>query len=159
MEAEMGKQHRNYETWQELIEDKTRREGDCLIWEAGTHSQGYPMVRWELTMVQVVRKQVEEATSQKLDGRNQRVKNRSCGNLLCVNPDHYIIADYGTEEWNCVNHLVYSKEEKDDMYEIYKNHLATNPTKYGYQNAILKKYPNVSRTTIGKIIKKYNKNT
>ena len=154
----MGKHHRIYDTWQELIEDKTHVEGDCIIWDAGTHKQGYPMVRWDLNMVQVVRKQMEEKIGKKLDGRNQRVKNRGCGNVLCVNPDHYIVADYGTMDWNCVNHIAYSEQDCEDIYKMYDEHVSSKGTKYGYQKAIIKKYPGISRTTIGKIVKKYQKN-
>ena len=152
----MKRKHRFYDSWEDLIEDKTKRSGDCLEWQAGRHAQGYPMIRWGGRMVQVARQQIEEKTGQKLDGRNQRVKNR-CGNLSCVNPDHYIVADYGSKEWNCVNHLVYSEEDEADICRIYDEFESSTGTKYGYQVEVKRKYPNISRTTILKFINKHLK--
>ena len=152
----MGNKHRIYDTWQELIEDKSHREGDCIIWDAGTHSQNYPMVRWDGKMVQVVRQQMEEKTGVKLKGRDQRVKNKVCNNVLCVNPDHYIVADYGSKEWECTP-FQYEKDEQKKIYEIYKNFLSPNGTKYGYIREVKKVFPNISKTTIKKYIDRYEK--
>lgn len=149
----MKRKHRYYDTWEELIEAKTHPEGDCLIWDGGTHSQSYPMIRWDGKMVQVVRQQVEERRCQKLDGRRQRVKNMTCENVLCVNPDHYIVADYGSEEWKCVVNA-YSEKNRKNIIQIYNDY--TNPktgTKYGSYHAIKAAYPGISNTTIGKILK------
>ena len=152
----MGNKHRIYDTWQELIEDKSHREGDCIIWDAGTHTQNYPMVRWDGKMVQVVRQQMEEKTGVKLKGRDQRVKNRVCNNVLCVNPDHYIVADFGTKDWECVTHQ-YTEEEKRKVYEIYENFSSPNGTKYGYIKEVHKLFPDMSKTTIKKCVRKYDK--
>ena len=146
----MGR-HREYDSWEQLIAAKTHVEGDCLIWDAGCHSQGYPMVRWDLKMIQVVRKQVEEATCQKLDGRRQRVKNRVCDNIKCVNPDHYIVADYGTQDWKCVGHT-YDTETRNRIKEIYNNYQSPGGTKYGYQKVVKKEFPHMCATTITSIV-------
>lgn len=147
----MGKHHRVYNTWQELIEDKSHREGDCIIWDAGTHAQNYPMVRWDGKMVQVVRQQIEEKNGKPLEGRKQRVKNRVCNNVKCVNPDHYIVADYGTQDWKCVGHM-YNDKDRKRIKEIYQNYQSSGGTKYGYQKAVKKEFPHMSATTITSIV-------
>lgn len=146
--------NKKYKTWDDLIEDKTHREGSCLIWDAGTHSQSYPMVRWDIKMVQVIRKQMEEKIGRPLKGRAERVKNVRCGNVLCVNPDHYEISEYGSDEWKCIAHA-YTKEQVADIKKIYKEyqHPVTG-TKYGAFELIKKSYPNISNTTLLKYIDK-----
>ncbi len=138
--------NKRYNNWQELIEAKTRQQGDCLIWEAGTHTQGYPMVRWDNKMVQVVRRQMELKTGEKLDGLRQRVKNRVCGNPLCVNPDHYIIANQGTEEWKCVN-FKYDEE----MREALRKEYWATPRQWNKSKRLKAKY-GVSHSTFYKIV-------
>ncbi len=145
-----------YDDWDELLAAKTHREGACLIWDAGLHSQGYPMVRWQLKMVQVVREQMERKIGRPLNGRAERVKNR-CGNILCVNPNHYIVAEYGSQEWKCVAHE-YDEEQQAKMVEIYDNY--SHPKtggKYGARKLIQEAFPGISPTTVIKILRKHGR--
>ena len=89
--------NKNFENWAELLAAKTSIQGDCLIWTEGCHSQGYPMTRWDGEMVLVKRKVMEDKLGTTLE-RGRRVKN-TCGNQLCVNVDHYFVAEQGTKEW------------------------------------------------------------
>lgn len=147
--------NKRFDSWEDLIQAKTEKRGDCLIWQAGTHSQGYPMVRWENRMQQVVRVQMELKTGQKLDGRNQRVKNRVCDDVLCVNPDHYIVADHGTEDWKCIN-FVYPLEDELKLVEIYDNYAHPKTgSKYGVWQEVKKAYPNMMKATMLKLVKKH----
>jgi hypothetical protein len=91
-------EYRKYRTFDEVIDDKTDRVGDCLIWQGGCHAQGYPMTRWEGRMVQVARHAIILQTGRELT-RNHRVRNTVCGNVKCVNPDHYEIFDRGSIAW------------------------------------------------------------
>lgn len=136
-------------TWEEILERKTRPEGDCLIWTAGCHSQGYPMVRYKNRMVKVDRTQIEKKYDITLT-RNERVKN-TCGNIKCVNVEHYELLERDDPKWNCVEHG-FSEEKKRDIKAIYDaySHPKTG-TKYGSHDAIRRKYPGTSRTTILKI--------
>jgi hypothetical protein len=146
--------NKRFNSWEDLLAAKTEQRGDCIIWQAGTHSQGYPMVKWDSRMVQVVRQQIETKTGQKLDGRRQRVKNTVCGDVLCVNPDHYMVADQGTEEWKCIN-FVYDLAAQKRVREIYDDY--THPrtgTKYGAYFEVIKEYPRMTRTTMISILKK-----
>ena len=146
-----------YEDWDEILADKTHREGDCLVWDAGLHSQGDPMVRWQKKMVQVVRKQMEDKIGRPLKGRDERVKNTHCKNVLCVNPDHYSVSEFGTQEWKCVP-FEYDEEQQAKMIEIYDNY--SHPKtggKYGARKLIQEAFPGISPTTVLKILKKHGR--
>jgi hypothetical protein len=143
----MGRPNKTYRytDWNKLIADKTEQDGDCLVWTAGTHSQGYPMCRWDGNMVQVARIAIERRDGIKLT-KAQRVKNR-CGKIMCVNPDHHIIAEPGTEEWKCVN-FVYPIETRQKIRDEYEQ----RKDEYGVKQRLVEKYK-VSRVTLDKIIK------
>lgn len=145
----MGRQlgFEKYKTWQELVEDKSHQEGDCRIWDAGTHAQGYPMAKWSNKMVLVARKQMEEKLGRTLS-KPERVKNR-CNNPLCVNPEHYIVAQPGTEEWKCIN-FVYDKETRRQIFDTYKGYEG----RWGGFKKTCDQY-NIARGTLHKIIKEY----
>lgn len=145
----MGK--RLYDTWEDLIAAKTHREGDCLIWDAGCHSQGYPMARWGNKMVKVDRTQCELKLDRTFD-RSTRVKNE-CGNIKCVNPDHYLITEYGEETWKCWS-FKYSDEQRADIQRLYAEYIHPKTgTKYGAYKNIQNIYKGISKTTLIDIIK------
>lgn len=96
--SDVGKKgFRKYKDWDEMIEEKTVKAGDCLIWTGGTHSQGYPMVRWDNKMIQVKRKQMENKLGREL-AVDERVKS-TCNNVRCVNPEHYTMFAKGEDGW------------------------------------------------------------
>ena len=97
------------------IEHKiVKTDSGCWIWTGATHRQGYPMSRDPRNnkqgMVLVSRLLMQNKLGYTLT-KDQRVKN-TCGNKLCVNPEHYIVAEFGTEEWKCIAHKI--PEEKKD---------------------------------------------
>ena len=145
----MGK--RLYDTWEDLIAAKTHREGDCLIWDAGCHSQGYPMARWGNKMVKIDRTQCELKVGRTFD-RSTRVKNQ-CGNIKCVNPDHYLITEYGEETWKCWS-FKYNDEQRADIQRLYAEYINSKTgTKYGAYKHIQTIYKGISKTTLIDIIK------
>tara|TARA_B100001057_G_scaffold57748_1_gene51182 strand:- start:7921 stop:8340 length:420 start_codon:yes stop_codon:yes gene_type:complete len=126
------------------IEDKIVKAKDCFIWTAGTHAQGYPMMRDNGRMVLVSRYVMEKKLGYKLQ-KDQRVKN-TCGNKLCVNPEHYILAEYGTEEWKCVRHFI-SPETRQQIRDEYNQ-----SAKYYGQKRDLKEKYNIHYETLKKIL-------
>lgn len=146
-EETMPKSVRKYNTWQEVVEAKSHYEGDCRIWDAGTHKQGYPMAKWDDKMHLVARKQMEHKLGRTL-AKAERVKN-SCGNELCVNPDHYYVAQPGTEEWKCVNFRYDDAKRR----EIFDDYMSLNGA-WGSFGKICEKHK-IARGTLWKIIKEY----
>lgn len=145
MEEKMGQKYR---TWEELVEDKSHQQGDCRIWDAGTHAQGYPMAKWGDKMLLVSRKQMEDKLGRTLP-KAERVKNR-CGNKLCVNPDHYYVAQPGTEEWKCIN-FKYSAEQRKEIYDYFmsfegrRGGISRTFEKFGISRATLYKFINENK--------------
>jgi len=142
---------KKFDKWEDLVEAKSHVEDECIIWDAGTHKQGYPMAKWADKMVLVARKQMEEKLGRTL-AKAERVKN-SCGNPLCVNADHYFVAQPGTEEWKCIN-FVYSPEQRRQIFDDYMSYNGA----WGSFGKICKKH-NIARGTLWKIIKQYEKKT
>ena len=136
---------KRYKDWNDILNDKTEIDGDCLIWTAGCHSQGYPMVRWDKKMVQVKRKQIEDKIGRKLD-KTDRVKNTVCGNIKCVNPDHYTVYVKGQDEWH-VSCRKYSREFRQMIRDEAKN----SDKEWGYKERLCKKY-NIHRNTLERMI-------
>lgn len=110
-----------YDSWDDLLAAKTHVEGDCLIWDAGCHSQGYPMVRWDNKMVMVKRQMIENKLNIKLV-RSQRIRsNGKCDNIRCVNPDHYSLIERDQEEWKCYR-IAYDDELRQEVADIYEHY-------------------------------------
>jgi len=82
-------------TLQDIL-DNTRKENDCLIWRGGTHAQGYGMMRYEQSMRTVHSVVAEIKYGVKPTKYTGTRVTRTCGNLLCCNPDHIIIVDAGS---------------------------------------------------------------
>lgn len=138
--------NKNFENWAELLAAKTSIQGDCLIWTEGCHSQGYPMTRWDGEMVLVKRKVMEDKLGTTLE-RGRRVKN-TCGNQLCVNVDHYFVAEQGTKEW-IAGTSKYSKTDRHIILQMYDDYAhPTTGTKQGALVHIGKTYVGISNTTI-----------
>ena len=106
----------------EEIKDKVLiLENGCWIWNGSQHAQGYPMSRHPTIknkMVLVSRLLMQNKLGYTLT-KDQRVKN-TCGNKLCVNPEHYIVAEFGTEEWKCIAHKI-PEEKKDAICKEYQS--------------------------------------
>lgn len=77
-----------------VIEDLT---SGCWEWTGGHHKQGYPMCRFDGQMHIAARLFKEDKIGKTLK-HAERVVNQ-CGNVNCVNPDHYEIATKGSEFW------------------------------------------------------------
>ena len=109
------------------IKEKIQKVKDCDMWIAGCHMQGYPMMRDPDTknkMVLVVRWLAEQKLGRKLD-RDTRVKN-ACGNVKCVNIDHYDIVERSDmERWKCTPHYIPEERRqkiRDDYNSVEKYH-------------------------------------
>ena len=137
---------KKYNTIEELVQSKSHWEGDCRIWEAGVHNQGYPMCSWRGSMHLVARLQLQE-NGEELP-RMRRVKNK-CGNKLCVNTDHYYIAEPGTEEWKCKG-FKYPEEKRRAIYEEWK----ATKHEWGSNRRIQRKH-DISASTFYNILKEY----
>tara|TARA_R100001086_G_C11838621_1_gene258504 strand:+ start:1398 stop:1820 length:423 start_codon:yes stop_codon:yes gene_type:complete len=131
------------------MSEKIKKVDDCDMWTAGCHMQGYPMMRdphVKNRMVIVVRWLAEQKLGRKLT-RETRVKN-NCGNVKCVNLNHYDIVDYDTDidRWKCTPHFVLP-EIREKMRTEYKN----TPHYHGIKRDMVKKY-NVTHSTLNKIL-------
>ena len=139
-----------FENWGALLAEKSHNEGTCIIWDAGCHFQGYPMVRWDGKMQMVKRVMMERKLNIELT-KEQRVRN-TCGKLKCVNPDHHIIAEPNTEEWKCYRHI-YSAEERDTVRKIYDEYQHPHTkTKNGAYPRIRQTFPKITNVTIRTIL-------
>ena len=134
---------------QELKEKVIIMDNQCWMWNGAQHAQGYPMSRHPTIknkMVLVSRLFMENKLGYKLT-KDQRVKNK-CGNKLCVNPDHYIVAEPGSEEWKCIGHKI-PKEIKDKLCKEWKE------TDYYHGKVVFfKKKYKIHHNTVTDILKK-----
>ena len=132
------------------LDEKIKKKGDCDIWTAGLHTQGYPMMRdpnVKNRMVIVVRWLAEQKLGRKLT-RHTRVKN-NCGNVKCVNINHYDIVDYDTDidRWKCTPFEIPEKTRqkiRDDAESTEHYH--------GKRRDLKNKY-NITYGTLDKILK------
>lgn len=138
--------YRKYNDWQEILDTKTVKIGECIMWTAGTHKQGYPMAKWDGKMIQVKRKQVEIKLGRKLEP-DERVKS-TCNNVRCVNPDHYTVHQKGTFEWYN-RHDGYPVELKRQI----KAEWDAAEGSWGTAQRLMNKY-NMNRNTINRIVNK-----
>lgn len=120
------------------------KQDECWIWGGGKHQQGYPMIRYQGKMYLTARLFKEHFDNIKLIDK-QRVKN-TCGNKLCVNPDHYQIFDRNQKGWECTSHKVNEQDRK-----IIKEKWESIPEYWGKMRDFRKDYPNLSETTLRKI--------
>ena len=130
------------------LNDKIVKAKDCWIWTAGRHRQGYPMMRDPRDMKKMIlvsRYFMEKKVGYKLK-KDQRVKN-TCGNILCVNPDHYILAEYGEQEWKCVRNFIPEWQREQIRQEYH------NTEKYhGQKKDLITKYE-IHYETLNNILK------
>lgn len=137
----------------ENILKRTKKRGDCLIWQGALHPQKLPMCRWHGKMVLVARKLKEIADNEEYP-RNVKIRN-TCGDKLCVNTDHYIVARPGTPEWDTSPYL-YSKEQRKEIWDdVFGSEMY-----YGKREAMRRKYkqkyPKMTAMTFYKILSEYN---
>jgi hypothetical protein len=104
------------------ILDNTRKEDDCLIWRGGTHAQGYGMMRYETEMRTVHSVIAEIKYGVKPTKYTGTRVTRTCGNLLCCNPDHIIIVDAGSlQRGNAADRGRFTDEEIIEIRRQYDN--------------------------------------
>ncbi len=73
----------------ERILNRSVKKGDCLIWQGAKHRQGYGMMRHGDKMQTVHR--IMAIESGKFPNADFKTRiGHTCGNYLCVNPDHLI---------------------------------------------------------------------
>ena len=73
------------------IMEKTKREGECIIWQGGIHNQGYGMIRQNGEMRTVHSVVAELKYGRRPSKTSGERVTRTCDNLLCCNPDHIVI--------------------------------------------------------------------
>ena len=71
----------------------SNEQGDCLIWRGGKHRQGYAMMRYKGNMRTVHSVIAELKYGYKPTKYTGTRVTRTCGNKMCVNPDHIIIEE------------------------------------------------------------------
>ena len=141
--------YKKYRSFDEIIDDKTDQIGDCEIWTAGCHTQGYPMVRWEGKMVQVVRQRMAEKLERPLL-TSERVRNSVCQNVKCVNPDHYQVHTKGTREWGETS-TWNTMEEKQAIRDLWFAQSDEEREAWGSQRRFAKKH-NLNAASLRKVI-------
>lgn len=127
------------------LERKSRQEGDCRVWFGGVHKQGYPLVRWNGQMKLVSRIVLEDKLGRDLE-RKERVKN-TCGNILCINPDHYIVSQPGDKEYHRGGKLKLSYKEQEELIAYYDS----KENKWGVKTELARKY-GINGHTVNRII-------
>ena len=130
------------------IKENTVQIGDCLMWTAGCHAQGYPMMRNPETskMVLVTRYLMQQKTGRTFT-RDTRVKS-TCNNVKCVNIDHYEVVERDDmERWKCTPHQV----KKEIREQIKKEYLETEHY-HGFKRDLKRKY-NITYGTLSNILK------
>lgn len=70
---------------------RTKPEGDCRIWQYAQHAQGYGMMRQAGKMRTVHSVVAELKYGYAPDKYNGERVSRTCGNPLCVAPEHVVI--------------------------------------------------------------------
>jgi len=131
----------------EDLKAKSRQEGDCRIWFGGVHKQGYPLVRYNKQMKLVSRIVVEDKLGRTLE-RSERVKN-TCGNILCINPDHYIVSQPGDKEYHRGGKLKLSYEEQEELIAYYDS----KENKWGVKTELAEKY-DIGIHTVTRILRR-----
>lgn len=75
-------------TLDELIHERSKFEGDCLIWQKSVTTHGLPQYVYEGKNIQVHKYMYEKSNDAIVD-KNHVVK-QTCGNTKCINPLHLI---------------------------------------------------------------------
>jgi hypothetical protein len=102
-------------TLKEILE-KTERDGDCMIWQGGKHRQGYAMMRQEGEMRTVHSVIAELVYGERPTKYNGTRVTRTCGNNLCVSPEHVIIeqsANLRRKRYHCKNRKLTQEQVRD----------------------------------------------
>lgn len=127
-----------------VIEDLTT---NCWNWTGAKHLQGYNLVRFKGKMHRAERLFKIETDSLTLQ-HSDRVTNR-CGNMDCVNPDHYEVMPKGTYEFpKGIKKSRFTQKQADDMRAEY---LAI-PKYHGRRRDFLEKY-DIDQGLFDRIIK------
>lgn len=123
------------------ILEKTEQQGDCLIW-TGRIQSGVPFlsirVQGQKPLHLTIRRYFyEQNTGEKL--HRQAKLSMSCGNPLCVNPDHIVRgAGIGTNNGN-------QKNEVLKQYEALRQRTITPKTLTWYATQLGVSYPTLKR--------------
>jgi len=141
--------YKKYRNFNEILDDKTEKRGECQIWTAGCHRQGYPMVRWEGKMVQVVRHRIAEELGRPLLS-SERVRNSVCQNVKCVNTDHYQVHAKGTRSWGETG-AWNTLEEKQAIRDLWFAQSLEEREAWGSQRRFAKKH-NLNPASLRKVI-------
>jgi len=133
---------KKHKTLEEVLSN-TKRDGDCMIWQGGKHRQGYGMMRQRGEMRTVHSVVAELKYGEKPTKYNGTRATRTCGNKLCVSPEHVIIEESSKikrKRYHCVNR----KLTQEQVREIRKRYAEGE---WGIGMRLAKEY-NVSQNTI-----------
>jgi len=131
-------------TWNlQTISEFSDKENDCYIWRGGKHEQGYAMMRYNGEMRTVHSVMAELKYGERPTKYTGTRATRTCGNKLCVNPDHIIIeksSDIKRRRYHCKNR----KLTQEQVREVRKRYAEGE---WGIGMRLAKEY-NVSHNTI-----------
>lgn len=131
-------------TWNlQTISDFSDKENNCYIWRGGKHRQNYAMMRYEGEMRTVHSVIAELKYGERPTKYTGTRVTRTCGNKLCVNPDHIIIEEASKikrRRYHCKDRKI-TQEQARDIRKRYAE------GKRGITKILAKEY-NVSTHTI-----------
>jgi len=102
-------------TLREIL-SRTKREGDCMIWQGGKHRQGYAMMRQDGEMRTVHSVVAELQYGERPSKHNGTRVTRTCKNKLCINPDHIVIkrtSDIKRRRYHCKNRKITQEQARE----------------------------------------------
>jgi hypothetical protein len=109
------KEIRKHKTLEEVLSN-TKREGNCMIWQGGKHRQNYGMMRQRGEMRTVHSVVAELVYGERPTKYNGTRVTRTCGNRLCVSPEHVIIEESSKvkrRRYHCKNRKLTQEQVRD----------------------------------------------
>lgn len=104
----------------ETIQEYTRPQEDgCMEWKGGAHKQGYAMMRYKKQMRTVHSVIAELKYGERPTKYNGTRVTRTCGNPMCVNPEHIFIDSSSAIQHRRIKEMrKKSKFSIDDVKEL-----------------------------------------
>jgi hypothetical protein len=127
----------------EDVLERTELVNNCLVWTGATHRQGYGMMRQAGEMRTVHSVVAELKYGERPTKYNGTRVTRTCGNKLCVNPDHIVIEESSKikrRRYHCKNRRL----TQEQVREVRKRYAEGE---WGIGRKLAKEY-NVSHNTI-----------
>ena len=106
---------KKHKTLEEVLSN-TKLEGNCMIWQGGKHRQGYGMMRQRGEMRTVHSVIAELKYGERPTKYTGTRATRTCGNNLCVSPEHVIIeesANIKRRRYHCKNRKLTQEQVRE----------------------------------------------